>query len=350
MPRCIYCSQDRPREHFTTEHVVNRAFGGFDGNLTMSPGDRPYVCRECNQFFGETIDLVIGRDSYEAFQRLMAGDREADRWAGLLASRARVTLPSDSRVGPLRLEPAPPVEGRPGLRLLPQVRFESTSEGWMSVLEEDLPTRNPNTDPALRPGPVAIFCATPEEEERLRAKLEDLGLDPETWREVEDLPGAGVHEMDLDVQGAVDRTIARAIAKISFNYLAWYQGAEFVLRRDFDDIRTFIRHGEGEWTWFVEVSETPILMDDTTSVRHTRGHLITVGWAGGAEGHVDGHLVGQVSLYNSMTYRVHLCHRFSGLWRDVASGHHYDLESRAVRPLGRTRLARPPGLVPILWG
>jgi hypothetical protein len=33
----------------------------------------------------------------------------------------------------------------------------------------------------------------------------------------------------------------------------------------------------GDWRSFVEVSDAPILVGDHPNVRHTRGHLLTIG-------------------------------------------------------------------------
>ena len=40
-----------------------------------------------------------------------------------------------------------------------------------------------------------------------------------------------------------DAAVGRFLAKVAFNYLAWFMGPEFVLRPEFDPVRNFIRHG-----------------------------------------------------------------------------------------------------------
>lgn len=349
MQQCVYCQEEKELPAFTTEHVVHRAFGGFESNLTLSPSERPAVCHECNQYFGNGIDRDITRDSYEAFQRLFHGHKQPHEFRELLAFRVVISLPEESPHGPLLLELGPPIQGRPGLYLVPQVRFQNQLGEFVCVPEPDLAERNPITDPTLRRGPVAIFSSFPEAEGRLRTRLEELGLAPQEWKEVPDLPSAGVREMDLELQGSVDGNVARAVAKIGFNYLAWGKGVQFALRSEFDPIRSFIRFGHGSWRDFVEMSPRPILMDDTPEARHTQGHLLTVGFAGGLLARLRGHIVAQVSLYNTMTYRIHLCRQLRGLWLDVSSGHHYNLNDRRVERLGNTRLARPASLKPIVW-
>jgi hypothetical protein len=60
--KCIYCLHDVPPEGFNTEHVILEAFGKFKSNLTLNK----VVCRACNQFFGDHIDRILARDSFEA--------------------------------------------------------------------------------------------------------------------------------------------------------------------------------------------------------------------------------------------------------------------------------------------
>ena len=50
----------------------------------------------------------------------------------------------------------------------------------------------------------------------------------------------------VEITGTLDKELARAIAKIGFNYLAHVAGADFVLAEHFDQARAFIRDGEGE--------------------------------------------------------------------------------------------------------
>lgn len=349
MPRCIYCSRDLGLDGFSREHVVHRAFGSFDGNLTLAPRRNPAVCAGCNQAFGDTIDLAFTRDSYEAFRRLMAGEYSRAPVRRLLRRRLRVSLPESHPLGPLHAEFDDAPDGSPALVPVPQVRFRTLGGRFICIPESDLERRDPRTIPDLDRGEVAIFSPSPEAEERLKARLAALGFVPAEWKPVPGLPQRGRGEIDLDIRWAVDSLIARATAKIGFNYLAYAQGAEFCLRSEFDPIRRFVREGTGEWKSFVDVSHEPILAQDHPQVRHTRGHLLTVGWGAGASGRLAGHLVPQVSLFNEVTYRIHLCRRFEGIWRDIASGHHYDLEERRVEPLGRTRLVQPATLRPVLW-
>ena len=135
-------------------------------------------------------------------------------------------------------------------------------------------------------------------------------------------------DIEVDVTFTINKGIRRCMAKYAFNFLASVSGAAFVLERDFDAVRRFIRYGETPRYDLVHERFGPILRDDSATRRQTSGHLLTVDWA--ASG-VD--LVGQVSLFNSVTYVVSLTRHYSGVWRPVRSGLHFNLRDRRVQQL-----------------
>jgi hypothetical protein len=118
------------------------------------------------------------------------------------------------------------------------------------------------------------------------------------------------------------------MAKYAFNFLALTCGPEFVLAGDFDAIRAFIRHGHDAAYPLVVETLTPILRDDSPHRRQTAGHLLTINWTASQRD-----LVGQVSLFNAVTYHVSLSRGFRGLWRPVTAGLHFHLRSRTIQPL-----------------
>ncbi|MGH9741164.1 MAG: hypothetical protein ACRD51_02305 [Candidatus Acidiferrum sp.] len=137
----------------------------------------------------------------------------------------------------------------------------------------------------------------------------------------------------VEIAAAVDQTIFRAIAKIAFNYVAHQHGPEFVLHRDFDDIRNYIRFGTvpswAAWIPVVKPDDKPILFDDTRRSRQTNGHLVTFDWNPRAKG-----FVARVSLFNSVTYQIAIRPEYSGLWRpDLRTGHHFDIEDKSIESL-----------------
>jgi hypothetical protein len=85
MPACIYCQHADPPCGFNTEHVIPEALGAFHDNLTLSGSE---VCRECNQYFGDTLDRMLTRDSYEALLRVEHGLKESAGIPGIQGAPA----------------------------------------------------------------------------------------------------------------------------------------------------------------------------------------------------------------------------------------------------------------------
>jgi len=51
------------------EHVIPQCLGVFKNNLTLTE----LVCNDCNQFFGDNLELALGRDSLEGIARYRFG-------------------------------------------------------------------------------------------------------------------------------------------------------------------------------------------------------------------------------------------------------------------------------------
>jgi len=115
MPVCIYCVLDKPSSAFSkTEHVLPEAFGRFRNNLTLNDT----VCDDCNQFFGNTIDLYLARDTPDGFRRLVLGYRPPEEFKSLgKASTMTFRVGSGPFAGAFVKQK--PEEGELGVELLP---------------------------------------------------------------------------------------------------------------------------------------------------------------------------------------------------------------------------------------
>jgi hypothetical protein len=121
----------------------------------------------------------------------------------------------------------------------------------------------------------------------------------------------------------------RAIGKIAVNYVAYIHGDAFVLQRDFEHCRDWVRFGTTPpWGFPVVVVGAPILADDSMRWRQTTGHIITFDWNRQGEG-----LFAQVSLFNDLNYKILMSLNYSGPLRDVRTGHHFDLEGHTISEL-----------------
>jgi hypothetical protein len=124
--------------------------------------------------------------------------------------------------------------------------------------------------------------------------------------------------------------ISRCIAKIGFNYLAYCEGARFVLGDDFDRIRAYIRYGEEldmNKPGLVYIMNEPILTEERFGKRVTNGHLLRLRWENCEV------LTCRVSLFNNIVYAVVFCRGYRGIWFDISWGHLFDVESEMVSPL-----------------
>jgi len=208
--------------------------------------------------------------------------------------------------------------------------LDRATSRWVHFSEAEIETGALSKIATLDRQNARIFGSSAEDRDRLVALLAKEGI---SFGKLEEMsrPG-GIFDggdVEVEVTFTINKGIRRCMAKYAFNYLAWVCGPAFVLGNDFDPIRRFVRYGETPDYELVRERLGPILRDDSTSRRQTSGHLLTVNWA--ASG-VD--LVGQVSLFNSVTYSVSLARQYSGtLWRPVRSGLHFNLRDRSIRPL-----------------
>ncbi len=135
-------------------------------------------------------------------------------------------------------------------------------------------------------------------------------------------------QLKCKVKGSIDDRIMRGVAKIAFNYLAFWQEGEFVLHKDFDIIRKFILNGEKPDYPLVRIIDKPILGDEPVVGKRRLGHMITTNWA------ADGvSIISQVSLFNWMTYNICLAREFSGERRDIKKGNFFDFNSNNILEL-----------------
>ena len=326
---CIYCVREQDPSAFNAEHVIPRAFGMFAQNLTLN-----CVCAECNDYFGKTIELAYGRDSVEAFLRLIHGTKPADEVGELSPSRLSITLGGDDDWSGCHIE-LKEEDGQVAVNLVPQVRFAHRRGGWIFVTEEVLAdTVKPLPADIDASQDIRLISRSEQMDERLIATLAKRGIGFKKKGEGGGPPPEG-GLAPLDLRMRFDAMIFRCVAKIAFNYMASAAGANFTCMDAFDAARAFIRYGTKPPHRLVIPRARPILADDTATMRQTNGHLLTLDWTLDLRAGI-----GQVSLFNGPTYTVILAQSYVGIWRYIRSGHHFDLETRRVSQLAVARRAR----------
>lgn len=135
-----------------------------------------------------------------------------------------------------------------------------------------------------------------------------------------------------EISTTVDIVIKRAIAKIAFNFFAYFNYKYIVLDKAFDGIRSFIL--SGGMNIFVKSDDKAILADENNSSTRRIGHAIAI--------HKDiyGRIIAQVSLFNSLKYTVVLAERCSHL-NIVFAGKFFDLKEMKILELHKSSLAIP---------
>jgi len=329
---CIYCLREVPADEFNREHVISQAFGSFENNLTLID----MVCRTCNQFFGDNLERILARDSHEAYHRIETGLTPADAIAHLPQDRLTFTVALTGEWSGLRLRLLATPEGRT-VELVPQVGLpRRAGVGWIYLTEAEL--ANPDTALSTdydNQGQIRILAPSIEVQDRLITLLAQRGIPFQPEGEIAPLDNE-TDEIEIYVNSRIDPVIKRCIAKMVFNYLASVTSRAFVLLPAFNSIRAYIRCGTSPSYLLVDADDTPILANDQRTSRQTEGHIVTVNWTADRR-----HVVGQLSLFNRIRYRVSLARDFSGIWRPIRSGHHFDISRHRISALQATSLYVP---------
>jgi len=304
--------------------VLSRAFGRF----ANAPVLHNAVCRECNQFFGDELENRVARGAFEGMLRYRRGTKVPQ--TGTLNLRfVEFAIPDGSEWSGVRLNLA----WRDGgliVDLITQVAFyDRATSRWVHLTGREIKA-GALSHSKLDTTTVRIYARSLEDRDGILKLLERNGI---TFGKLDNMiPPPGLFDggdISVEVTFTINKGIRRCIAKYSFNFLAYVCGSVFVLHKDFDVIRRFIRYGDMPAYPVVVETFQPILRDDSSTRRQTPGHLLTVNWA--ASG-ID--LVGQVSLFNSITYSISLAGQYSGtVWRPIRSGLHFDIGRKTVQPL-----------------
>lgn len=180
---------------------------------------------------------------------------------------------------------------------------------------------------------IILMARTEQEMALLLKALKDKGMNVQPTKEM-DWPKSVETKNQTWTRGiiTVDQIIQRGFCKIAFNYLAYTQGREFALHENFNAVREFIRYGCGDSKEYFFANQPPILHNDKLfrkrgiDARETEGHLLVLEWRGSD-------LVALVSFFNHTTYLIRLVKHFSGIWRPISVGHHFDVEPREVNEM-----------------
>lgn len=324
---CIYCLEDQTPTCFTkVEHVVPQSFGRFENNLTL----HETVCDGCNKYFGDNLEIALGRDTYEGGLRF---DYELKQPSEFKSSgkKTRLTLRihEGEFKGAYAYKEYSENQGGIIVKPVPQVGFRKAvdSEIYYYLLDNIPPRQyfDQNGYDLDQPGSIRIVPST--DVEPVKLMLLEKGFIFKAHKDVN--PDDSESSLLCKIEGTIDDTIFRAVAKISFNYLAYWQGREFMLEADLNPTRRYIRCGVKPQYDLIKILQEPILGDKPLCGKRRSGHLLTVDWTSDKQS-----IVGQVSLFNWLTYSVCLARDCLGEHRAIQKGHFFDPYNQQILQLG----------------
>ena len=316
MRTCVYCLERKPDDAFDREHVIPQAFGTFERNLVLD-----CVCKDCNQYFANSIDRKFARDSAEALDRYWSGMKPTSEFKSLGPNSTTSVKFKDGAIqGGTGYAAANP-DG-PDLKVFafPQIGLEQPPNPIRWFRPEELPEKEQLTDRGFERGkPYVIHLREMHPvvgRELLAAKGYVLEGDFVT-----STPPA--ETVETEMVGTIGVPEKRMATKIAINYLAAIAGPGLVLTSPFADVRHFARYDQGES--HVHVSENPWRCQPPGE-KPMRGHYLV------AQTMPNGLIVAQVSLFLRIRYVMHLMTTTlaTGAFM-VGQGHFFDIDFRTVR-------------------
>ena len=303
------------------EHVMPQSFGRFKNNFTLNK----VVCDDCNQYFVDKLEIDLARDTFEGMQRFNFDVKKPAEFKAFGQGNRMVIRVRDSPFkGVYAYREYSSENDRIELKPLAQVGFrrKGTNE-YKYFLIDNIPDKryleNNNFELAHSDAIRAFGVA----DELLIKELANKSITFRMGGEI--IPPENTDDLLCEIEGEIDKTIYRAVAKISFNYLAMWQNEEFINLPSFDHTRGFIRDGTNAPYPLVSVSDKPILDDEPLKGQRRLGHLVTVNWAAD-----NISIVSQVSLFNWATYSVCLAREFCGEHRLIRKGHFFNTASNEI--------------------
>jgi len=326
----MYCLKEKAPIDFNIDHVIPESFGAFENNFTLTET----VCKECNQYFGDKLELFLGRDTFEGMLRFMHGVKAPKEFKFLNSRRILFRLSED---GPwkgaiLRLGFSEE-KNKIVVDAVKQVAFRKKDSGeWEFFEVGDIQSKDDLENKGFivkGERTLKMLFLSSKDKEEIELHLQKKGFKISTEK-TEDLPFDFSEKIvKVQIMGTIDRTIFRGIGKIAFNYLAYHHGKDFALNENFNEMRDFVRYGTDRGFRSVIPQKSPILhYEKRFGMQETEGHIITLDWNAPKTA-----IISRITLFNEIVYQAILCRDFRGLYREISTGHHFDIESKKITRL-----------------
>ena len=344
---CIYCQQNKPISEFNIEHVIPSAFGDFP-TRNMSPHLVSTVCTECNQFYGNTIDLFLARHSFEGIKRLEMGVKSDARGAHKQVYFEMKKLANDPN------SPSPIFymdRDRNKLDIAYGVRLykKDNEKEFVNLLLDPRDSKHPTLS-CIEPGVVfnpiewkddigkfEIWCKDDDQQKLILSILDNWGINLRIDDASKDLIRNTVEEMqgneEFTISAFVNREIYRAIAKILFNYAALNLGAEEMLKGTWDNCRKFIRFDKDDVKKRIDV--TDVFWDTDPQNMTIETNAIDMRFENS-----NGNVIGKICFYGYWIYEIVLARNYT-VSDDLLSGHRF---VNGSKPIEAFRIKKGLGL------
>lgn len=241
--KCIYCLKEKEENEFNREHVVPRMMGTYQNGFVLNAYQ---VCEECNSYFSRDLEDKISLNSMESFLRMQHGRPMSD---GRTMRKERVSFRGAS--GFFKgLDFTPIVDSSSDEK----IRFDiSPKIGIMSkdnpdeysyYTLNDLPAATAEMLQFIRHKERAIITIGIEKNVAEPVLKEKGYLSSEyTYRDAAVTDLYSETSFDTNIHFSIDSIIRRTCAKTVFNYLCFTSGKEYVLSKNFDELRKYVRYG-----------------------------------------------------------------------------------------------------------
>ncbi len=321
--QCIYCKQHETDASFRKpEHVIPQSFGLFKRNLTL----RGKVCDACNQALGDELDIHLARDTLQGFERFQTGIKAPAEYKHL---GSRATLSFRVKEGLFKNSYAyfeySPARKVLALRPLEQVGFRRRMDNEYDFFLLDSLSSGAKIDLSKYDlsHPKGVVILSEDVPAAVRA-LKGAGVNFPLGKELRS-DRQIYNDVLLEVTTTIDAVVQRAVAKIGFEYLAYWNDSVALLSHAFDVVRAFIRDGTPTPFPLVAIDSEQILADEPQNGQTRLGHIVVVDW----NAHHDA-ILARLSLFNDMTFKVILTYGVTDLPVVVGKGSFWNIADMRV--------------------
>jgi hypothetical protein len=263
MRKCIYCLQEKQESEFGEEHVIPKSFGTFGDDTPKLK----CVCKNCNNFFGRELDLLLARETLEGVMRYKSG------------LQSRETRPQTKIIVTLKAIPEIPdlegvrvcIDGKTGTVLPPppQVLIKKVEDQkYESVLRPDFQQfdwKNRGYLDKERKLKLRIIAPSRKEHDDIIEELKVIGIIFKKESEINFEPLMNHDELLLNISGVIDHFVKRALVKILFNFSAYYIGQKEVIKTQWDKARQYVRYNSSPLR--ARISKKPFWGEETEQIR-----------------------------------------------------------------------------------